>query len=744
LLEEAQPQPQAEPAVIAHEVEPSADARAAEERGKLKAVEVASRAPRPRSDRWDWAVASICISAGVVGLRTVNDPVLWDQFARGGSAQNQVIGTLTKKKGGVRFRPASSPLWHDVPSESEEVSVGDTVFTSDDGQAELKLQDGSVAEIEPNSLIVVQLSSHVLPDEGGWLGGKLGSFFAVSKRESLLKIERGAAKLNLRSDSSPLKIQVKEKVYSLSSKASNGAAKVSVDSLGEKTGAKDGVKFSSLSAEGVELAEIGASGEASEASKVQVGRGQEAVGMEGVAGMSRLKLQAAAVTPELPAPGERLLVPPETPVAFTWRWRGRSDASVLLELQGDNVPSGSEKTQIPGSAQVTRLRLPSGAYRWRLALAEQEGAQDEQARWQSFSVATLVAPRPLGPLAGAWIGTTRGGRSSSVLFSWQPPAAGLQAELEWVKVPESQAEPKPAVAPTPQRVVVEDVSGWQTKLDAGAYEWRVRSRSAEGGQFSAWSDPLRFSVGADEAEKGQSSVILAQAPTVVAPPAPPPVAPPPAPVAPPAPVKVAAPPVVRKPPPPRILAAMTPMTSTQLGNVAQRLDQIVVPLEWQKLKDATYYELTVANDATGKVVLNQKTKQTFFNWKLDSLSTTRFRYEIVAVTRKGERIASAPVPIEIRMTAPVPTSPPRGSKVAPNESNSVLLTWQSTVLTKQYQVQLARDPEFKDVVRDETAYKNLHIFKGLEAPGAYHWRIRATAHGNASTWSSPSQFVWEP
>ena len=91
-------------------------------------------------DRSDWWIAAFCMVLGSAGLRAVGDPVLWNELLRrSGPQTTQPMGEVLRKGGGVRFRSQGSPLWHDVAERSESVSAGDTIFTGEDGHAELKL-----------------------------------------------------------------------------------------------------------------------------------------------------------------------------------------------------------------------------------------------------------------------------------------------------------------------------------------------------------------------------------------------------------------------------------------------------------------------------------------------------------------------------------------------------------------------------------------------------------------------------
>jgi hypothetical protein len=202
-------------------------------------------------------------------MRAVNDPVLWNELARRDGAA-QVMGTLARKTGGVRFRSHGSPLWHDLASEEEEVAVGDTVFTGDDGHAVLRLKDGGVAEIQPGSLIVVGRAEEGQGEED-WLKNAFGSLVRGPSVESMLRVEKGTAKVSLRKGAAPVKLDIQGKVYQLSSRTGGGTAEVSVDSPVRK--GEPAARFVSGSNGKIEVQE----GTKEGARKIEFGAGEAAV-----------------------------------------------------------------------------------------------------------------------------------------------------------------------------------------------------------------------------------------------------------------------------------------------------------------------------------------------------------------------------------------------------------------------------------------------------------------------------------
>jgi hypothetical protein len=98
------------------------------------------------------------------------------------------------------------------------------------------------------------------------------------------------------------------------------------------------------------------------------------------------------------------------------------------------------------------------------------------------------------------------------------------------------------------------------------------------------------------------------------------------------------------------------------------------------------------------------------------------------------------VPIEIQMSAPVLKQPTSGTQVSAAPSGSVLLTWQSTVLTESYMLEISSDPGFRTREREERVASNLFMLKGLSPGRRYYWRVRSFASGHPGAWAKPSWF----
>ncbi|MGK5083904.1 hypothetical protein WDW37_11430 [Bdellovibrionota bacterium FG-1] len=666
-------------------------------------------------DRADWVVAFFCLLLGLLGLRAVNDPVLWNELlSREGVTE--VMGSLERKQGGVRFKAHGSPLWHDLVVGAEDLSAGDTVFTAEDGKAHLLLKDGSSADIMPGSLIVVGRTAELEGGPSDWLKGAFRELLTGRVSSSILKVEKGSAKVNLNKDATPTRLKIKDKLYMLSSHIGGSSADVTVD-IGANPG-EVSARFSSGSAGKVQIQE-------ETGQKIsEVGAGETALVREGSKG---LELQPISVALGQPSPGDRLLRNPEQPVAFTWRWDSAGMNVASIELTDASVSDQPQVIKISGPEQIVKVPLKAGVYRWRIVQGE-KGARFET-NWRQFTLMNLIPPRPAGPIAGTVIRVPVGASSAPVVFSWVGQGAPFQTELEW----------------NTSRTITSH-SGHQAQLGVGDYQWRVRSVS-DGGRSSDWSGWIHFSVRAtslaSNAEMDSPLVVPSHLKSDV-----------PIPVFTPTPrirpkasvpfkpnaVVVRAPiakPGLESP----SLKAGSGVGSTQLGS-SETLDQLAIPLHWGAVPDAKSYTVRVL-DLKGVEIASQSVTQPSWVWSLQSLIEVKFQYQVIAILASGKKIMSSWVPIDIKLTAPPLKTPVNGAKTAlhtAGTSGAILMTWERTVLTEKYELTIAEDPEFRERVRTEVVSRNLFALKGMKA-GTFYWRVRSRAFGHLSGWSDVSSFT---
>jgi hypothetical protein len=77
-------------------------------------------------------------------------------FRRGNDSQNELIGDMSLSKNDVRRKNSDNFSW--FPAEQKDsIYQHDSIFTGEDSRASITLKDGSVIEIQPNSLVTLNI-----------------------------------------------------------------------------------------------------------------------------------------------------------------------------------------------------------------------------------------------------------------------------------------------------------------------------------------------------------------------------------------------------------------------------------------------------------------------------------------------------------------------------------------------------------------------------------------------------------
>lgn len=696
-------------------------------------------------DEWffEVVVAIFCFVIGAFGIRIANDSALWNQLVQGSRAA-QKIGVLERQTGGVRYRNGGSVMWHDVPARAD-VASGDTVFTGEDGKAELRLGEGVQAEILPNSLVLVQkaepesdstlkkwLSSGVAADLTGGLVGQ------AAPAVPTVQIQKGSSRIKL-DPHATVKIVSQDKAIDVRSSDTAEDLDVVID---EESG-KPEFKIIAATHSRIKVSEPAA-------------------------------IQVVPFRTSLPKAGQRLTMKivqaagmsARPSVQFSWDWLSKNTVpSAQIEIQ---AKPGTAPLVQPVTAGETskRLILEPGDYRWRLtAAAAGANAKGFETPWVPFSVSVLHPPKPLGPFPDATVIQSAGRPDQPVSLSWEKVSPGFTPEIEIL-------EDKPGAQP---RLVKGGLSGTSLSLPAGSYLWRLRTVDESGATVSDWSESRKFGIrpaSKDPVEdekliKGSgifapvalNPAAIAQSvpsPTPISPPSPvaAPVVAPAAPAiaiqtpavakAPAAPLTkakpVQAPPkkVVAPPAPPvkkiRVLptiAVAAVSANTSVASDDDSLDQMQIALNWGAVTDAKAYHVTVFKSGNIKHLEKTVTEPKLL-LTLTSLESTDFSYKVVAELNTGEKIPSGALPIKVELSPPAPKSPDDGSAI--ENGDTALLTWESTLLSQSYKLQISTDSQFKTIVSTQDTAENFFLFSPTK-PGVYFWRVQSLAAPYESRWS---------
>lgn len=167
-------------------------------------------------------------------------------------------------------------------------------------------------------------------------------------------------------------------------------------------------------------------------------------------------------------------------------------------------------------------------------------------------------------------------------------------------------------------------------------------------------------------------------------------------------------------------------------------------LAWGSAARATSYDLQVATTAAFTTPFIDETGVTTTQFSPSGLvATTAYFWRVRAVGTGGVSTWSDPFSFTTgAATAPTLVQPADSTR---NQPTTVSFLWSALPNTASYDVQLATDTDFTNVVASPTgitvaAYEHSGLTPGV----TYHWRVRAVSTGGAGSWSAPFVFTTKP
>lgn len=623
-----------------------------------------------REDIWGWArdgvLALILTILGGFGLRVVHDTALWNRIF-GGSGLEDAVGQVIWEDGVVRRKASGTVAWRDVSAASG-VAVGDMVFTGEDGRAAIVLNQGGRFEVEPNSLIRIDIQTNS-PSARDWWPG-------APKTSETVHVERGGGRYI-----APVEEESSLPLLGRRQTQDKPVPKITVmTSKGPKLEASSPLLRNLSPGDGVQLR----------------------VGRTVVGGFKALP-------------------------SVEFRWDGalpKDRGSVQLVIEGSGSSRRVELGDEEAKSRTWLERLDEGEYRWRLAPTT-EGVEGGSA-WTSFKLSVIQAPKLLAPGAEVSFKTAPNSNSARVGFLVGELSSEMTFEIEYqMDGSEFRALRQSQIA---------GVARLEVDVAEGAYLWRARAVSPRG-ERSDWSERSRFRVGPPAAPVPAPTETAAAAPE--------------APAVPPLAMDAKAPSVgtVKIETLPAdlrdvALDGVSAMASTRLG-AGSDLNALPVVLNWKAVPGVTQYAITV-RDTDGETVKQGKSTQTHFQMIINSVTLSEYSYQISATLPDGRKALSSWLPIRVQLAAPVPRRPANGALV---DATGILLTWESTVLTSSYRLQISERPDFLRPVYDKVLQKNLKLITLTEIPitgGTYYWRVQSLSGKRASFWSSTTRFRVNP
>lgn len=185
----------------------------------------------------------------------------------------------------------------------------------------------------------------------------------------------------------------------------------------------------------------------------------------------------------------------------------------------------------------------------------------------------------------------------------------------------------------------------------------------------------------------------------------------------------------------------TPTLSTP-GDEASNLP-LEVEFSWSEISSATHYELEVkTNDEDQTVVVSENNLSSTSYSETEFNYSTSYTWRVRSVNDYGASNWSSsftfstipPLPEAIVLSAP--DSALSGASTSPE------LRWVVSEEVEQYQVQVATDSAFEDIIRSQSGLEGTsYQVSGLAADAEYFWRVRGTNFTGTGEWSNAWPFT---
>lgn len=181
---------------------------------------------------------------------------------------------------------------------------------------------------------------------------------------------------------------------------------------------------------------------------------------------------------------------------------------------------------------------------------------------------------------------------------------------------------------------------------------------------------------------------------------------------------------------------------------AKMKDLTEVEVSWAEVPLANSYDVILAkNSDFSKKTLKLKSNQP--GAKIRLKKSGAYYMKVAAMNKSGRRISSYSPPAKINfekklmMKAPSPELPSNGTTVvrfAGQESSPVAFSWSDVKHAKDYHLQLASDPQFKQLIEDVKVPSTSWVYDKAPPNGKIYWRVRAEYDEYESDWSSVRSF----
>jgi hypothetical protein len=173
-----------------------------------------------------------------------------------------------------------------------------------------------------------------------------------------------------------------------------------------------------------------------------------------------------------------------------------------------------------------------------------------------------------------------------------------------------------------------------------------------------------------------------------------------------------------------------------------------IVFKWAKFPGVKKYKISVlGNEKSTKALLEREVEESEYHFNKGKVYQGKVFFKVSAELENGFVVESALKPFVFNFLPPILVIPDNKTIVAMGSirgvGKGILITWQKTNFTENYEIEISEDMEFKISVLKKKLTENYLIFKPEKA-GKFWWRVRSYAINIPSPVSDPFEFTVTP
>lgn len=603
------------------------------------------------------------------------------------------IGEITLAKNDVRKKTELDYTWS-PGNNKETVFLNDSVFTGENSEAHVRLKDGSLVTIKANSLITFAVDKNQLT-----LNLKFGDLEGELK-ESQIAVKNGNETIYVKNESknktlSKLKAK-KDKFQDLKLNVIKGSATLSTNNQTQQLTEAKPISIKS-------------SGEITQLAPNSID--------------IPIKSNTTALTPP---PVEQKMIPPPTPemsislltpngaqviktdpseaIPLDWKGTGpiqKYQLEIAKDVEFKNLVFTELTTQ---NRSLIKQNLAAGKYFWRVTGFSQNEEIKKSSEIQQFNLGLTPTPIIAEPKNFDIFKTKVSIKETDEI---QPTKA---IKIQWSKKPdfvefEWQLSSDSQFKKIVQTESTKAIELKTQELPIGKYWTRVRAKTDKL-RTTLWSPTVQFSIEFDIKK-------LAAAPTT-----------------------------------PQLKEKSVSLKKTVRSR--REIASIEPPrFSWNKAERAQNYKVQISKSQNFDKYEEHKLEELEFEW--EKYRNGKYFYRLIAVGPTGlqsEPSETGQLEVDVSsesLIAPKLIEPYANSSLffQQIEDAYIVLEWKKTMLTQKYQLEIYRDPQFKNKLIDITTTENRFALKDKVEAGSYYWRVKSIADSVEynSGWSETRSFT---